>query len=1742
MADKNSIETWIAGLAANLQTVTPDDEKNKTELFKLFKTSVSINTDILQTTSAQFSFENIVPVSLASLAPALQQQVNDVLEGSNIITVQNAYKVFQRETPVRNSLAQRSVPGWAGGAAVDKTIGPLTNIDGRNIWFDFFKVEKLVAIYLSGATMPAIIFNIDVIKIFDNNNIALQAPVGKEYTLANNSSIWINSTLLASNAPAGKYTGLTIQSGTIILTEPTTIIGNYTTIPALASVTVQLVLKQQIATDADMVSPYGMDARAATFKLPDHLTFVFNNANSTITSIGSAAWNLFKQASVFDYNLAPGFYNPALFSIFIPLVVAQPVFTFYESLSTFVQLKGSAPILDSFWNLPAADLDLTHISPAAGIGALAVLCAKGLTISWTGLQKGIINLNNCIIIAHPEGIAIGSVFAGNFNCRQSFKLWQDEKNPYASTLNINFGKQFSFEFFSTVNGYEIVQAAVNAIVESDRPVDVAAKPLPTHTKGSYLALTAFEKHRTITLYDNNMLQDNYVPPVANVPFEMATKALALSNALFTTTPVTGIFLTGELTIDWKKMVKGNLYLSLGIYKYIPILPDPYIANISIFQQNNTRTQGRFPQPIMLLLCQNKWGVRGNDLPDDVTTNFHLLPLAANQNANPLGVVGLSATTIGQKGENEVLPQNTDVFNLNTPLQFSAATSYQRGLDWSKTMDNFLQDNFSLLDVSSRADQMGISFGQFKSQRESASLLTLFGVETSSDQLQTLYSVPFKIENVQVTSPGLFVRSFTLPQIAWEPVYNKTAFQVEGDPPLGMNYYPDDGGPARFFNNSFQYVPLAPRPVVKDIIRRYKADKKNLTIAYFTLPFGLKALAVMSKHKQGPQAPSIEINRPVFKNNLRGGIQMQFNAGKLLNDKYPMFNGATIQLANIVDKNDPPKLSGTLGSSVSAIFNKDFKPKIPLVTSRGVPLTRIDFSGYGASTFSDWANPDAQIAATSQVKFDVFVGRTAHEVVQVRSIVYPWGIHVVRTIVLYRTNTGYVYRIDTGWQAESDGKFDFTYHIKTDPNPNTDVTTAFPSPYHIHPGVVKGLFNIKNIVEINTPKFLTTSTIKNGDWYLDENNNAVQNTTGDFQVKASLQKIVFDSDIEIENVVQGHINIEKHEHGLVSSKQVIGYVQIEPTGVPISSNAFTALLLSENGSIGGSFNAIIDINNSKQRMRLNGFDVNNENNNPDSNTVFVVAARGSVLMPKEGSWSMVKHNASSGEVSPLAENITVPLIRIGDLQIQPDGTLQAVPAAATQLLRIADPIELLKVPDLNTINYGFLQNTGTQKTLFLTPVFQHNVAQLLSKTPPLFADAYHVINSKGIFPNIGDAVTSFKDAHPLALTNFLQAPGGIADAGKAVFQLMQVDNNIKDIAQNLQDQAYTLLKLAPDFDLPDQPLNLINEDFLKVYIEYKNSSGNKLGFDINSLANNTAEKWNSRLNNIAMVVDLGSFKRLMTIRGDFNAKKGSESNYGGTEDGGMPAKIEFSSALETVIAILQILQDLSGGDYQDAIKKGLQIAMSNNAGTWEYKFEAVKEIPVVRFPFGLLYNDPEQPLKLEASLRVGVYFNAALMVTTDAKKILPTVGAFLGFYGQVTVMCFSLAAATIYAVGQVTLDIAADTAKGPSLHMKFGFGVQLVIGLPVVGNVSVLYMAGVEIYKDKDVLAVSAFLLFKGHAELLGGIVGITITIEAKGTIKRVESEHRTDCIAQVIFAIDISIFLVINIDFSVSWEEQRQIA
>jgi hypothetical protein len=911
------------------------------------------------------------------------------------------------------------------------------------------------------------------------------------------------------------------------------------------------------------------------------------------------------------------------------------------------------------------------------------------------------------------------------------------------------------------------------------------------------------------------------------------------------------------------------------------------------------------------------------------------------------------------------------------------------------------------------------------------------------------------------------------------------------------------------NDARDVIPLAPIPVTDFLINDFATRKSGFTGALFTLPFGLRAFAEFSRVNEFPgglDPAKLTSNRPEYPDaGMTGGIQLRADAPKHPAES-PIFKGSTLQLSNVLKGDGTVTPAGTLGHSVGIVFNKEFFYDAPTgFKKRGVPLTRIDFSGYGASIFSHWMNPNAAIAATSQAVFDVFIGRTAQEVIQIRSLVYPWGIKVVRTITILRGSNANVFRYDSGWQAESPGLYDFSffaYNPALQPIPQSN-------PYTFHPGVVRGVFNVRNIRETNAVKEFTAPWNKAiGDRFIDELGVArvVDGLTlpGDRNPTVQLQPLYFDCDVEIDGVVSGARN------GRVPSSGMLGFVQLSPRGEPLSPALFNVLLASQGGALGGPVDCVINIAGSGQQMRISRVDVNSSVS-AGGTPIFVSAARGAVILPKDGSWSVVQHSEGSGDVSPLVSGATVPLVRRGELL---DAAKKLTNATVGDALRLAHPIELVRAAGANTMNFGILQSTGTQKALFRLPRFTDGLKELVHEAPD-FADAYRIVNGAGIFPNV-------KDALPLALGGFKTK---ILEEGYKLLDEVNPDKIFEQI-------------------LPEGPLLLVNESFLKIYVEYakRNKEGNavakqgamKFGFD--SAAADQGKKWMTKVNDIAMVVDLGPLKRLVSIQGKFDAEKG-------TEPGFREPELVFSKALQPIIDILQVLQQLSEGDYKAALTKGLDVAMSNSAEVWSYSFHARKEIPVIKFPPGPAYNEATVPLKLEAHMAIGAYFNESVKLSSDPKDLIPSAGAFLEFGGRLSVMCLSVAAATVYATGSVDVRTSADTKIGPQLRMKFGFGVELVASIPVVGNVSLLFMVGVELTLDSTKITITGFLLFRGRAELLAGLVCITIQIEAKGTVERTfGGDAKTNMLAQVTFAIDISIFLIINIHVSKSWEETRQIA
>ena len=1780
----DNITAMVATLTGQLHTNNPDEERVLESLQTNIATALfSQNPAVISNQQFLFTTSNL----FASADPGVQLEkikkiVADV-QGAAKDENQPVMQVFERTVPVRTTQIAGSVTSAAAGSRVT-SFGPFTDlVTGITKWFDFIKIKELIPLYVQGQAEPAILFNAEFsvrrIKI-------LQIPkpeLTRSFTILPD-TVWILARLFDPAAPAGFYAGLRVKGGTITLNGDPQFIGDKLTISATTTATCSLNLDQNNTFVTDPTSPYGIDARNAIFKLPENFLFTFQDNNKNILEVGTINWQVYGQTNQFKFGANQAcIFNPLIARLAIPMVVEDPLFEVSDCQSKFCTFTGKATIDQCWWGLPVANINIAAPPEADGNGGLIALCGPGLFATWMGLQNNRLTILNPIIIGEPGRISVTDLKGNASGALQHFNLWQDELNPFVSTMQISFGSIMTFIFNTLAKGDEVIACTCNADVQTDRPVKVDGNAVSVKSVNSALLLAVSKFKKQLTLIDENMLWDNKLP-ADKIPI-IRPYALAMHNALFTVTPPNGVVMFADINDDFTALKAGKMYLSFGLFSYLPTLPDPYAAKLGVLERQFTTRQmdvtgayikGKRDSKVSAwLIGLVQWQQDGND---KVVVSFYFAPLT-NQLIIEKDNTGFTTAPGDIESNRPFLPAFQDTANRgteNSTLSFSDTAGTYSAI--RSSWESLRMDDFALLDVSSNANQMGIAFS-FSNNLLQKAAAQKYHIDIT-DQTQ-LVVFPVQMIGLDVVTPGKNAQAFTVPQISWEPVLNTTAPQcmpgamvpdpanpdsniaasAPFDPPIGWNYYQTDGLPTRIGNLSKKQVALSPIPMAKYLVNAYCNKEDGKTYAMFNLPFGMLAISFLNSSKGDKEKENIDDIMPVFNEYVIGGLQLELTGGISVNSgDGRLFEGFTFQLHNINDVAGVGAQYSTLAHSPDIIFSGEFSESLNMPPGRpAVPLERIDISGYGASSFSNWENKDALFAQTSQAFFNVAVGRTSREVIQVKSMVYPWGIRVVRTITLFRMGNGYVARVDSGWQAQSDGLFDFRYPV-TDHLTQKKVTNLHPNPFNFHPGIIKGLHNIRNIREITKAYSANTTLV----YLWKEDAGGFPIADEPLKTKfAILQCISFDCDVEIDNVIEGG------NGNLVSSKSVTGYVQLAPPAAPIDALAFKGLMAYEKNTIGGPINCTIKIAGTNQRMRLDRFDVNTSVD-AVGNPVFAGAVRGAVVLPKDGSWTLVQHSSGSGDITTMPDKLSVPLICEGLINLIDN----SFPNIANALQRIAFPNDLLKATDNSTINFGFLQNMNTQKVLFLTPAFKNGVESLMSKTPPLLADSYRLMNTNGIFPNVGNAENTFGTAIQLlkgidGMNHAVEAfskPGITDNLGNELYEILEL--KAKEEAGKLLDQGYKLIKAkgndlldkALKFDLPTFEYPLVNlDDVLKIYVEYKAKSNpkkapkdyvGKFDFDVDSFAGDLADTWKGRMNNLAMVVDLGPLKRLMTIKGNFNSQKGKETDFGSKPDGdasglNLPTpEIEFSDAVGAVIKILEILEALSTGKYGDALKKGLKIAMSNSANIWEYKFEATKEIAMVRFPpEANLYEAPTTPLKLEASMSIGVFFNAALKVTTDPKQLLPTAGAFFKFHGGLQVMCVSLAAATVYAVGSADLTLRADTSPLISLTMKFGFGAQITVGLPVVANVSVLFMIGVEVYVDStSKVIVTAFMLYRGHAEILGGIVAITITIEARGSIEKPGDGAPCTCKAQVTFAIDISIFLVINLNFSESWEESRQIA
>jgi len=539
---------------------------------------------------------------------------------------------------------------------------------------------------------------------------------------------------------------------------------------------------------------------------------------------------------------------------------------------------------------------------------------------------------------------------------------------------------------------------------------------------------------------------------------------------------------------------------------------------------------------------------------------------------------------------------------------------------------------SLLDVSSNADQFGVTWSPL-------------GVRN------------IQSENLLLASDGSLTSLFTVPAISWEPMFSVAPIPAP----------PSDGVPSRLNVATVSLAPIAPLPLMT--LQQKSVAAGNPFSFFGTLPFGMQA------EVDNDKGAKYEFVEPLF-DGYNGGHQISLTPANAGSTTKPQFAGQTF----LTD----PYGTAVLSSDVATIFRNDFSSG---GAEPGVPVKRYDLSGYGASLFSEWIEPNPVGADILKVQFTVWVGRTAYEVVKAQSIIYPWGIKVVRTITIQRVSGGGVLRADSGWQAATPGLFSFPSK------------TAGEFDASVHQGSVDGVFNVRNIRD-NGAKF----DLDGITWV----------------------PVLFDADVKINQ--NNPVVLGATSDVFVTSRDMTGYLQLGPDKTDVTRKQL-AELLEAQGPASGPVACTINIGKAGQQMKVSLVEVSAAGGGETA--VFVAALRGTPVLPRDGQWSI---GLRRGSQAPLAldPRTAVPLI-------QPNGDT---------VWHLADPSDILNLGTPAT-QYGFLQGTSTQKTFFARPQIGQGANKVSIPDPPHIADVGSLLGATGIFPDLPKAL-SFPGPQELVL--------------------------------------------------------------------------------------------------------------------------------------------------------------------------------------------------------------------------------------------------------------------------------------------------------------------------------------------------------------------------------------------------------
>lgn len=1041
--------------------------------------------------------------------------------------------VHRRSLPVLTTQLGESMPAWAAGLRAESVIGPITDRFGRDIWFDVFRRVRQVRFVRSTGAPPFLALPVQQFRF-------AKTPKSQTTYALGAGSLWIATHLLDAAAIGDVYSGLRIRSGSLRFGQPVDISAEEVVISGAVPCELTLTLDPPAKPAG---SGAGRDVRDAVFQPPEKVTVQISGANATIAVGTRPRLGLYGDDVELDASPGPATYLPQFNRVRIPLSARPAAFAATSVESTTFRPEGSAPIETAGWALPAARIAPVDLGEASGVGALMLELGVGLSATWTG-QADPVALGPTTILLDEARLAAVSPAAHGYAVTQRPVL---PESMGRGRFGMTWGRSFPASFFAQATGTEAVVTVAAIATSFEKPVDVRGEPVAMSAEAATIIFIETMAGRLL------WIQATMAPePGSGLGF-------GLTNALLRASlPVSFLLIA---TYDGTNIAQGTADIGYDLFGIIPSLPDPYATN------TRTPRERALGGRLSTLL---RW------TPASATVTF-LLPREVNL---PLGM-------LGDRGEQTETPMSrppqTRITNLSEPLMALALPpdSYPRFDPASEAEpaakalgDTFRfeqQPRLILLDVSTNVSQFGVAVRPPGDDRVAASLAPPIPHQTLS------------VVGLDLAVDGRALVLLTLPSVQWEPVESEP---VPDDPAFPSRLSFDNSGvPTLIDVPSVNLVPVRPDAALDAILENFARPDPAPARARFTLPFGMIANAVLRPPSLGRGA-NVSETRPSSADGLRDGRRLRIDAldPSLNPDLTPALPGFTVQLPVAVPADGSPGPRSILGTSVTNIFNGYLGYG---GTDSLVPVTRVDLSGFGESLFSGWNNPANDETEVSKAEFTVLIGRTGHEVVQVRSILLPYRVPVVRTVTLERRNHGLVTRHDSGWVAAGDGDYGF----------------AAASGIVTHPGAVRRMTRVTHIRE-----------------------------TGERVIEGGTEfaAVYYQGDLLLDGAPTS-VPVANH----------FGYVKIGTT--PLTPAVYAALV-NDAGPLCGPLDVTVRIGGGAQAMRLHrvGVGVTETGSGPE----FVMTAWGALAFPGGGEWSVLHAQDAVSAPQPVPQDEGLPLIRAG----------------------------------------------------------------------------------------------------------------------------------------------------------------------------------------------------------------------------------------------------------------------------------------------------------------------------------------------------------------------------------------------------------------------------------------------------------------------------------------------------------------